>query len=69
MIVREIVEQVLHMQFCGMIRRAAAKFIPKLLSVEQKEHRLGVVQDLLNTSDDEPGSLRLLTVPKNENAS
>ncbi|GFW59218.1 hypothetical protein TNCV_2781491 [Trichonephila clavipes] len=46
---------------------AAAKFVPKLLLMEQKE-LLAVVQDLLDTINSEPGFLQLLTVSEKENA-
>ncbi|GFU72964.1 hypothetical protein TNCV_4636981 [Trichonephila clavipes] len=50
------------------MHRAATKFVPKLLSVEQKELRLVIVRDLLDTISAEPSSLDLLTVLENENA-
>ena len=36
------------------MRRVSAKFVPKLLSEEQKQVRLDIVQDLLQTTDDNP---------------
>jgi hypothetical protein len=36
------------------MRRVAAKFVPKLLSAEQKELRVEVAQDLLDTTSTEP---------------
>ncbi|GFU53834.1 hypothetical protein TNCV_4254431 [Trichonephila clavipes] len=46
----------------------ATKFVPKLLSVEQKERRHAAAQDLLETIDAESGSLQRLAVSENENA-
>ena len=36
------------------MRRMAAKFVPKLLSAEQKELRVEVAQDLLDTTSTDP---------------
>lgn len=44
------------------MRRVSAKFIPKLLSDEQKEHRLQVSQELLNLAENDPDLLnRVIT--------
>ncbi|XP_071040004.1 protein GVQW3-like [Parasteatoda tepidariorum] len=39
------------------MNRVAAKFIPKLLSLEQKDLRFDVAQDLLDTANTDPGFL------------
>ncbi|GFU31114.1 HTH_48 domain-containing protein [Nephila pilipes] len=39
------------------MNRVAAKFVPKLLSPEQKDLRFDVAQDLLDTSNTDPGFL------------
>ena len=36
------------------MRRVAAKFVPKLLSAEQKDLRVEVAQDLLDTTSTDP---------------
>lgn len=40
------------------MRRVAAKFVPKLLSCEQKEFRLDVAQDMLECVSDDPDFLK-----------
>jgi len=42
------------------MRRVAAKFVPKLLSVEQKELCVEVAQDLLDTTSTDPEFLNTL---------
>ncbi|GFS94725.1 hypothetical protein TNCV_4456301 [Trichonephila clavipes] len=49
-------------------QRAAKKFVPKLLVVEQKKLRLTVALSLLDTINTDPGFLRLLEAIGNENA-
>ncbi|GFX28367.1 DUF4817 domain-containing protein [Trichonephila clavipes] len=49
------------------MRKAAAKFVPKLLLVHQKELSFAVVQDLLDTVNVKLGFLRLPPVPEHEN--
>ncbi|GFU12606.1 HTH_48 domain-containing protein [Nephila pilipes] len=39
------------------MNRVAAKFVPKLLSPEQKDLRFDVAQDLLDTANTDPGFL------------
>ena len=39
------------------MRRVSAKFIPKLLSDEQKQHRLQMAQELINRSENDPDLL------------
>ena len=47
------------------IRRVSAKFIPKLLSDEQKQHRLQVAQEMINQSENDPDLLnRVITGDK-----
>jgi hypothetical protein len=36
------------------MRRIAAKFVPKLLSNDQKEHRVAVCRELKNQARDDP---------------
>ena len=44
------------------MRRVSAKFIPKLLSDEQKHHRLQVTQEMINRSENDPDLLnRVIT--------
>ena len=44
------------------MRRVPAKFIPKLLSDEQKQHRLQVAQEMINRSENDPDLLnRVIT--------
>ena len=44
------------------MRRVSAKFIPKLLSDEQKQHRLQVAQELINRSENDADMLnRVIT--------
>jgi len=38
-------------------KRVAAKFVPRLLSRQQKEFRAAVAQDLLETSNNDPDFL------------
>ena len=45
------------MQDLGM-KRVMAKFIPWLLLPEQKEHRVAVANDLIQTATNEPGFLK-----------
>ena len=40
------------------IKRAAAKIVPKLLSFEQKQRRIDIVQEMLTTFNDDPDLLR-----------
>ena len=42
------------------MHRVAAKFVPKLLSAEQKELRLAVAQDLLDTANTDPEFLNTI---------
>ncbi|GFV09284.1 hypothetical protein TNCV_1868921 [Trichonephila clavipes] len=46
--------------------RVDTKFFPKILSVEKKDIRLAVAQNLLETIKTEPISLRLLAILENE---
>ena len=39
------------------MRKVSAKFVPRLLSEEQKQVRLDIAQDLLQTTDDNPDYL------------
>ena len=39
------------------MRRVFAKFIPKLLSDEQKQHQLQVAQEMINRSENDPDLL------------
>ncbi|KAL7630775.1 UNVERIFIED_CONTAM: hypothetical protein RMT77_019010 [Armadillidium vulgare] len=44
------------------MRRMSAKFVPKLLSDQPKQHRLDVSQDLINRAKSHPDSLnRVMT--------
>ena len=44
------------------MRPVSVKFIPKLLSDEQKQHRLQVVQEMINRSKNDPDLLnRVIT--------
>ena len=40
------------------VKRVVAKFIPRLLLPEQKEHRAAVADDLIQTSTNEPDFLQ-----------
>ena len=40
------------------MRRVAAKFIPKLLNFEQKQHRINIAQELLDSVRDDPNVLQ-----------
>ncbi|GFT83337.1 HTH_48 domain-containing protein [Nephila pilipes] len=42
------------------MNRMAAKFVPKLLSPEQKDLRFDVAQDLLDTANTDPGFLNTM---------
>ena len=42
------------------LRRLVAKFVPRLLTVEQKELRLEVSQDMLDSAADDPDFLRTI---------
>jgi len=48
------------------MRRVAAKFVPKLLSEEQKELRVEVAQDLLDTTSTDPEFLNTVFVSEIE---
>jgi len=62
---------------CGLnMRRVAAKFVPTLLTPEQKEHRVAICQELRQLALDDPsfmsrvitGDWRLLPLPEDEAA-
>ena len=36
------------------MKRVAAKFVPKLLNFDQKQHRMNIAQELLNEVNDDP---------------
>jgi hypothetical protein len=43
------------------MRRVPAKFVPKLLTMEQKQLRLRVAQDMLNSANSDPKFLKKVT--------
>jgi len=62
---------------CGLnMRSVAAKFVPRLLTPEQKEHRVAICQELRQLALDDPyfmsrvitGDWRLLPLPEDEAA-
>ena len=40
------------------MRRAAAKFVPKLLNFDQKQHRINIAKELLDSIRDDPNVLQ-----------
>jgi len=58
------------------MRRVAAKFVPRLLTLKQKEHRVAICQELRQLALDDPsfmsrvitGDWRLLPLPEDEAA-
>ena len=42
------------------MRRVSAKFVPKLLTIEQKERRLKVTQDMLDSANNDTEFAKLL---------
>ena len=54
--VAKILMQDLGMKWCAM-----AKFIPQLLLLEQKKHHASVANDLIQTINDEPDFLKVIT--------
>ncbi|XP_011049530.1 PREDICTED: putative uncharacterized protein FLJ37770 [Acromyrmex echinatior] len=40
------------------MRRIAAKFVPKLLNFDQKQHRINIVKELLDSVRDDPNVLQ-----------
>jgi len=43
------------------LRRVSAKFVPKLLTMEQKQLSLGVAQDMLDSANSDPELLNIVT--------
>jgi hypothetical protein len=43
------------------MRRVSAKFVPKLLTIEQKQLRLEVAQDMLDSANSDPEFLNIVT--------
>ena len=43
------------------MRRVSAKFVPNLLTMEQKQLRLEVAQDVLDTANSDPEFLNIVT--------
>ena len=43
------------------MRRVSAKFIPKLLSDERKQHRLQVAQEMIHRSESDPDLLNMVS--------
>ena len=47
------------------MKRAAAKIVPKLLNVEQKQRRMDITQEMLTTFNDDPDLRRkVITGPR-----
>ncbi|KAJ8946283.1 hypothetical protein NQ318_023134 [Aromia moschata] len=59
-IVKECVRQISHESFN--MRKVCAKIVPKLLTQKQKESRMNIFVDILNTIDNHPGLLDTVTL-------